>query len=502
MARKRNIRNITKFKGSIKAISPVIATLLMIAIAVVASLVVYAWVSGYLGFQTDKAGKAVQVPSFAVDDVTKDMIIYVQNIGQGTVQVGAVYIDDQQVADFSAVTSKQIGEGSTVELPINDKDYDSNTRYDIKVTTTDGTFITVSGKPGTGGSAGNPSVQYTVTFALGANSAGATITPSAGDYTYNEGQDVAISATAASGYHFDEWTTTGSIAFDNANSASTTATINGAGTITANFEQDTFSYSTTTTLNAITTPLTPSQTGVAFSGSVSASTTVPNGVQVVLQYSTSTSGPWTTATNVNTASGTGAFSGTFTAPTTAGTYYYQAYFAEYTSGANTWQTSTSSQHTVVVSASVSPHYINQVVSGYTPIGTHDVFADMQGAADSNYDTLNEADTLSSYWTDAALDLRVEFTGVSNYASYNRIGIRTGSWQTSEDLIVQYWTGSTWSNLDFDSGAGTRNYLNEDTLNSAVVSLSSNTFRIRFIDESPTDDNLSYWNIDSVYLYKA
>ncbi len=39
----------------------------MIAIAVVASLVVYAWVSGYMGFTTDKAGKAIAIPSFAVN---------------------------------------------------------------------------------------------------------------------------------------------------------------------------------------------------------------------------------------------------------------------------------------------------------------------------------------------------------------------------------------------------------------------------------------------------
>ena len=43
-----------------KAISPIIATLLLIAIAVVASLVVYAWVMGYVGFQTNNAGNSVK----------------------------------------------------------------------------------------------------------------------------------------------------------------------------------------------------------------------------------------------------------------------------------------------------------------------------------------------------------------------------------------------------------------------------------------------------------
>ena len=73
---------------------------------------------------------------------------------------------------------------------------------------------------------------------------GATITPAAGEHTYNSGDVVSISATANSGYHFSSWTsTTTSITFGNANSASTTATIGAAGTVNANFEDDTVLYS-------------------------------------------------------------------------------------------------------------------------------------------------------------------------------------------------------------------------------------------------------------------
>ena len=52
-----------KIRKNIKAISPIISMLLMIAIAVVASLVVYAWVMGYIGYQTGKTGDAVQIQS-------------------------------------------------------------------------------------------------------------------------------------------------------------------------------------------------------------------------------------------------------------------------------------------------------------------------------------------------------------------------------------------------------------------------------------------------------
>ena len=55
--------NFRKIRKNIKAISPIISVLLMIAIAVVASLVVYAWVMGYIGYQTSKTGDSVVIQS-------------------------------------------------------------------------------------------------------------------------------------------------------------------------------------------------------------------------------------------------------------------------------------------------------------------------------------------------------------------------------------------------------------------------------------------------------
>ena len=94
---------------------------------------------------------------------------------------------------------------------------------------------------------------------------------------------------------------------------SATGTANSGTTISSNqwvgciatFKAAYNVLSTTTALSTIsTTPLTPGQTGVSFSGSVSSSgTAVPSGEPVVLQYSTSSSGPWTTAASVTTGTG-------------------------------------------------------------------------------------------------------------------------------------------------------------------------------------------------------
>ena len=61
------MRNITKVRRSVRAISPVIAVLLMIAIAVVAALVAYAWIMGYMSGTTAKAGNAIQIQSITTD---------------------------------------------------------------------------------------------------------------------------------------------------------------------------------------------------------------------------------------------------------------------------------------------------------------------------------------------------------------------------------------------------------------------------------------------------
>ena len=58
------VRRITKIRRNIKAISPVISVLLMIAVAVVASLVVYAWVMGFVGTKPTKLVKQYKFKAF------------------------------------------------------------------------------------------------------------------------------------------------------------------------------------------------------------------------------------------------------------------------------------------------------------------------------------------------------------------------------------------------------------------------------------------------------
>ena len=125
----------------------------------------------------------------------------------------------------------------------------------------------------------------------------------------------------------------------------------------------TFATTTTTTLNEILGPLTVGQTSVPFSGSVSPA--VPDGINVELHYaSTCVQGTGgTVAATVQTSSGNGAYTGTFTAPA-AGNYQFWTYFvgsSTYGSSSSTCQEVTvGPQAAIVVSLNViSPQYFTR-----------------------------------------------------------------------------------------------------------------------------------------------
>ena len=135
---------IRKFRRNVKAISPIISTLLLIAIAVVAALVTYAWVMGYIGFQTGKTGTAIQIQN--VD--TKNGIVYVENVGTGSVYFNdpCVYVNGAFCAS-NANGATAIAPGATVALTLAANPFTkTGTSYTVKVACTSGQFnqITIS----------------------------------------------------------------------------------------------------------------------------------------------------------------------------------------------------------------------------------------------------------------------------------------------------------------------------------------------------------------------
>jgi flagellin-like protein len=144
--KKMNFRQLRK---NVKAISPIISVLLMIAVAVVAALVTYAWVMGFIGFQTGKTGKSIQIQSVTYASGT--VTVYAQNVGDSTVQFTTgqgLYVDGALATGVTITggvdANLNLAQGKTAIItgtPITAPATGANVV--VKVTSNDGTFNSV-----------------------------------------------------------------------------------------------------------------------------------------------------------------------------------------------------------------------------------------------------------------------------------------------------------------------------------------------------------------------
>ena len=145
------------FNRNLRAISPVLAILMMIAVAMAGSLVVYAWVRGYIDLSTEKSGQAINVHSIANHE--NDLVVYVQNTGEGVTQLdeaGCLYVNGQMVeCKILGVTVSDgfatLAGGETATITYAGGAAPSGEKVEIKVTTQLGAFAEYSDYP-----AGNP----------------------------------------------------------------------------------------------------------------------------------------------------------------------------------------------------------------------------------------------------------------------------------------------------------------------------------------------------------
>jgi flagellin-like protein len=138
------MRTVLKSK---KGISPILATLLLIVIAVAAVIVTYAWVMTFTGSTTSQAGAVLTVENTRFYGSGEDDIeIVVRNSGTADAKVVEVYFgesaSDLQRIDSSDINydpnSQIVSAGSSLEIDIENTDWNSGTRYYFKVVTEEG----------------------------------------------------------------------------------------------------------------------------------------------------------------------------------------------------------------------------------------------------------------------------------------------------------------------------------------------------------------------------
>ncbi len=135
------MKKMKKIVKNEKAISPVLAVLLMIAVAVAAALVTYAWVMTYLSSTTGRAGHAMQIQSVEWVSGT-EVKIYAQNVGDGTIIITDTYLDGALIiADITMTpVDGNTEEGATTSIAIGTQIFTDAQDVHIKVVCDDGTF--------------------------------------------------------------------------------------------------------------------------------------------------------------------------------------------------------------------------------------------------------------------------------------------------------------------------------------------------------------------------
>ena len=141
------MRSIFKSK---KGISPILATLLLIVIAVSAVIVTYAWVMTFTGSTTSQAGAILSLDNYRFYENTDDYVeIVLRNSGTSDAKVERVYAGTSesnlisQTVDSYSPSTQIVSEGETLIITIQ-FDWDDGTRYYFNIATEEGISYTFS----------------------------------------------------------------------------------------------------------------------------------------------------------------------------------------------------------------------------------------------------------------------------------------------------------------------------------------------------------------------
>ncbi len=144
---------IGRFRISKRAVSPVIATLLMIAVAVAASIIVYVWAIGLLGSLMGGGGSQTrqQLILEGYNWVAGGTLSFtVRNVGSASVTVAAIYLGGNALSTNLASTVS-IGSATQIYSAIPSGTYTSGAAYSLKLVSTSGgvfVFSVIDGSAG------------------------------------------------------------------------------------------------------------------------------------------------------------------------------------------------------------------------------------------------------------------------------------------------------------------------------------------------------------------
>jgi flagellin-like protein len=96
------------------AISPILATLLLIVIAVAAIVVTYAWIMTYMSGAGEQAGVMLDVENVSWDSAANTTTIVVKNTGTSDAKIVRVYMGTTKENLLNLTSYSDIGTGKTL----------------------------------------------------------------------------------------------------------------------------------------------------------------------------------------------------------------------------------------------------------------------------------------------------------------------------------------------------------------------------------------------------
>jgi flagellin-like protein len=134
-----SIKNMLRSK---KAISPILATLLLIVIAVAAIVVTYAWIMAYMGTTTQQAEVKLGIANVNFNSTSGDITIDIQNTGTSGTEISAVYVGTSSATAAKQMPTQRLplslGASQIVSITIQDYNWVAGETYYFKVVSTSG----------------------------------------------------------------------------------------------------------------------------------------------------------------------------------------------------------------------------------------------------------------------------------------------------------------------------------------------------------------------------
>ena len=135
-----------RFKKNSKALSPVVASIILIAVTVAVSVVVAAWMGGMtIGLMGNAEQAQVTNVALVTSGTDKVLSATVRNTGGDTITIVSAYIDGVKTDDFTA--DNTIAKGATEAISVTNSTLIPGAVYELKMVTAKGTSIIYSFNP-------------------------------------------------------------------------------------------------------------------------------------------------------------------------------------------------------------------------------------------------------------------------------------------------------------------------------------------------------------------